>query len=178
MHPPTNRRDPHACTARERCIACERVSAYAPGVEKVLKNFKKLWMPKIRKKSPIHDNANANISCDFGNGDISRSGSRLPHTLTDSHIVSSIIVRYGAILPVIMLTMHISSVCWIVSLFYPFDTIRSGISSFWVVARLVPCSFLSIYGWRLELYSQTWKKVMARTFNVFINYFSIQITNA
>ena len=31
------------------------------------------------KKSPIHENANANITCDFGDGDISRCRSRLPH---------------------------------------------------------------------------------------------------
>ena len=31
-------------------------------------------MPKIRKKSPIHENADANITCDFGDGDISRLG--------------------------------------------------------------------------------------------------------
>ena len=49
-------------------------------------------MPKIRKKSPILENANANITCDFG--DISRFRSRLPHTCTHGHIVSSIIVRY------------------------------------------------------------------------------------
>ena len=35
-------------------------------------------MPKIRKKSTIHENADANITCDFGDGDISRSRSRLP----------------------------------------------------------------------------------------------------
>ena len=46
-------------------------------------------MPKIRKKSLIHENADANITCDFGDGDISRSRSRLPH----GHIVTSIIVR-------------------------------------------------------------------------------------
>ena len=27
-----------------------------------------------RKKSPIHENADANITCDFGDGDISRLG--------------------------------------------------------------------------------------------------------
>ena len=42
-----------------------------------------------RKKSPIHENADANITCDFGDGDISRCRSLLPA----SHIVSSIIVR-------------------------------------------------------------------------------------
>ena len=34
-------------------------------------------MPKIRKKSPIHENADANITCDFGDGDISHFRSRL-----------------------------------------------------------------------------------------------------
>ena len=50
---------------------------------------------KNTKKSAIHENADANITCDFGDGDgdISRSRSRLPPTHTDSHIVSSIIVR-------------------------------------------------------------------------------------
>ena len=45
---------------------------------------------KNMKKSPIHDNADANITCDFGDDDISRYRSRLPHT--HGHIVSSIIV--------------------------------------------------------------------------------------
>ena len=48
-------------------------------------------MPNIRKKSPIHENADANITYDFGDGDISRSSSRLHKAC---HIVSSIIVRY------------------------------------------------------------------------------------
>ena len=30
---------------------------------------------KNTKKSPIHENADANITCDFGDGDISRSRS-------------------------------------------------------------------------------------------------------
>ena len=34
-----------------------------------------------RKKSPIHENAAANISCDFGDGDISRSRSFLSNTI-------------------------------------------------------------------------------------------------
>ena len=46
-------------------------------------------MPKIRKKSSIHENVDVNITCDFGDGDISRCRSRL----AASHIVSSIIVR-------------------------------------------------------------------------------------
>ena len=44
---------------------------------------------KNTKKSQIHENADSNITCDFGDGDISRSRSRLPHT----HTVSSIVVR-------------------------------------------------------------------------------------
>ena len=35
-------------------------------------------MPKIQKKSPIHENVDANITCDFGDGAVSRSRSRLP----------------------------------------------------------------------------------------------------
>ena len=38
--------------------------------------------PKIRKKSPIHENPDANITCDFGDGDISRSMSFLSNTCT------------------------------------------------------------------------------------------------
>ena len=45
---------------------------------------------KYEKKSPIHENADANITCDFGDGDISRSRSRFTHT----RIARSIIVRY------------------------------------------------------------------------------------
>ena len=37
-------------------------------------------MPKIRKKSLIRENADANTTCDFGDGDISRYTSRFPHT--------------------------------------------------------------------------------------------------
>ena len=49
---------------------------------------------KNTKKSLIHENADANITCDFGDGDISRSRSRLPHTRTHGHTISSIIVRF------------------------------------------------------------------------------------
>ena len=48
---------------------------------------------KNTKKSPIHENADANITCDFGDGDISHSRSRLLHAHTVTHTVSSIIVR-------------------------------------------------------------------------------------
>ena len=46
---------------------------------------------KNTKNSPIHENADENITCDFGDGDISRFRSRLPH----GHTVSSIIVRFS-----------------------------------------------------------------------------------
>ena len=49
-----------------------------------------------RKKSPIHENADANITCDFGDGDISRSRSFLSNTCDTyihTHIASSIIGR-------------------------------------------------------------------------------------
>ena len=42
-----------------------------------------------REKTAIHENADANITCDFGDNDVSRCSSRLP----DSHIVNPIIVR-------------------------------------------------------------------------------------
>ena len=53
---------------------------------------------KNTTKSPIHENADANITCDFGDGDISHSRSRLPH----GHIVSSIIVRCCMLLYVVL----------------------------------------------------------------------------
>ena len=43
---------------------------------------------KNTKKSPIHENAN--ITCDFGDGDISRSRSRLPHTRPDGQTATSL----------------------------------------------------------------------------------------
>ena len=46
---------------------------------------------KNTKKSLIHENADANITCDFGDSDISPFRSRLPH----GHIVSAILVRYN-----------------------------------------------------------------------------------
>ena len=37
---------------------------------------------KNTKKSTIHENADASITCDFGDGDISRSRSRFTHART------------------------------------------------------------------------------------------------
>ena len=51
---------------------------------------------KNTKKSLIHENADVNITCDFGDGNISRFSTRPSHTHghTHGHIVSSIIIRY------------------------------------------------------------------------------------
>ena len=52
------------------------------------------------KNSAIHENADANITCDFGDGDISRFRSRLPATLLARfreqrmQIVTEIIINY------------------------------------------------------------------------------------
>ena len=43
---------------------------------------------KNTKKSPIHENADAKKTCDFGDGDINRSMSRLPHTHGHTHKAS------------------------------------------------------------------------------------------
>ena len=45
---------------------------------------------KNTKQSPIHENVEANITCDFGDGDISRSRSRLPHTHTARRTATSL----------------------------------------------------------------------------------------
>ena len=54
-------------------------------------------MPKIRKKSAIHENADANITCNFSDGDISRLGvAYLTHTIhryIDTYIITSIILK-------------------------------------------------------------------------------------
>ena len=64
----------------------------------------KVWMPKLRKKSPIHENTDANITCDFGDGDIRHLGvgfhthtASHTHKQTHTHIVSSIVLRYYTI---------------------------------------------------------------------------------
>ena len=52
---------------------------------------------KSRKKSLIHENADANITCDFGDGDISRLGvAYLIHVIGPTYIASSIIVKWYA----------------------------------------------------------------------------------
>ena len=50
---------------------------------------------KNTKKSPIHENADANITCDFGDGDISRLGvAKQTHVSVGRSFVSWIIVIY------------------------------------------------------------------------------------
>ena len=102
----------HMCSKRIRPIARLRtraqvvsaagVSACAPGVSRFLSlhayiqqsgRSLKSMNAKHTKISRIHENADANITCDFGDGDISRYRSRLPHTTPDGQAVSSILVR-------------------------------------------------------------------------------------
>ena len=45
-------------------------------------NLKNMNHKNSRKKSPIRENADANITCDFGDGNISRSRSFLSNTCT------------------------------------------------------------------------------------------------
>ena len=48
--------------------------------------------PKKKTKSAIHDNADANINCDFGDSDISRLGvGYLTHAIRDTYVASWII---------------------------------------------------------------------------------------
>ena len=47
--------------------------------------YLKTMNAKNTKKSPIHENADANITCDIGDGDISRSTSRFTRTGGQAH---------------------------------------------------------------------------------------------
>ena len=55
------------------------MTAHTPAVEHHLLPTK-YESQKFEKKLPIHENADANITCDFGDGDISRSRSFLSTT--------------------------------------------------------------------------------------------------
>ena len=61
-------------SARRRCL----VHVYPACKKWPLRT--KYESQKYEKKSPIHENVDAKITCDFGDGDINRSRSRLPHT--------------------------------------------------------------------------------------------------
>ena len=84
VHPPTNRMAPHAplaSAAGVKCICTRRVKSGRCVKSMSVKNT---------KKSPIHENADANITCDFGDvtSTVLGVGCHI-HT----YIVSSIILR-------------------------------------------------------------------------------------
>ena len=67
--------------------------------------------PKNAKKSSIHYNEDANTTCDFGDGDISRSGvAYLTHTI-HTHIVISTILRLLLLLKYIQFN-SVDDVTW------------------------------------------------------------------
>ena len=70
------------------CISSLHVYSYIQQSGRSVKSMN----AKNTEKTPIHENADVNITCDFGDGDISRSRSRLLHGQTASHILSLIIV--------------------------------------------------------------------------------------
>ena len=49
---------------------------------------------KNTKKSPIHENADANVTCYFCDGDIRRFTSRLPHTRPHTRLVVELVVEF------------------------------------------------------------------------------------
>ena len=77
-------------TATVSCISA--LHAYSYIQQSGCVHSVKTMNAKNMKKSPIHENADANITCDFGDGDISRYRSRLPY----GHIISSICIRCNA----------------------------------------------------------------------------------
>ena len=69
----------------------------------------KVRIPKIRKKSLIHENADANITCKFGDSDISRLG--VANHQTHVYLITSIILRWIATTsPTVLLQLYISYV--------------------------------------------------------------------
>ena len=58
------------------------------------RNVKTMNAKNTRKKSPIHENADANITCDFGDGDIKPLYESVATYTAHGHIVSSIIVTF------------------------------------------------------------------------------------
>ena len=57
--------------------------------------YVKTMNAKNTNKSPIHENAYATITCDFGDGDISCSRSRFTHTRIASSIIVSLLEPCG-----------------------------------------------------------------------------------
>ena len=73
------------------------------------------------KNTPIRENADANITCDFGDGDISRLGvANQTHVYKHRSSVSSIILRCNELLfnPCFMREYIIMSACLILSCEY------------------------------------------------------------
>ena len=72
--PPCHPQPPSAASVSNMFIA-----GLSDILNKVAINSEKTMNAKNTKKSPIHENADANITCDFGDRDISCFRSRLPH---------------------------------------------------------------------------------------------------
>ena len=73
----------HGCkvqSAPTTTVSC--ISSHAYSYTQQSGRSVKTMNAKNPNKSPIHENADANITCDFCDGDISRFRSRLPHTHT------------------------------------------------------------------------------------------------
>ena len=87
--PPTNGKAPRAPLASVAAGLSREVSFHA--TRRNVKNMN----PKNTKKSPIHENADANITCNFRDGDISHLGvAYLTHVYIGRYITTSIILRY------------------------------------------------------------------------------------
>ena len=69
-----------------RCISSLHACSYIQQSGHSVKSLN----AKNTKKSLIHENAYVNITCEFGDGDISRSRSRLPHGHTDRRPATSL----------------------------------------------------------------------------------------
>ena len=110
--------------------------------------YVKTMNAKNTKKSPIHENADANTTGAFGDGDISRSRSRFTHT----HIASSIIVRLSIYIPLLP------------SVFYPMRKKSSSYSSqtygycFSIIVNSILCSksWLIQFEWTLACIWSVW----------------------
>ena len=92
--PPTNGKAPREPLASARWPAAGLARSF------ISCNFKlsvtlKICIPKIRKQEPNHENADANITCNVGDRDISRlEVAYLTHAIRDTrYIATSIIVR-------------------------------------------------------------------------------------
>ena len=98
----------HCCDARRPIarLRTRRSRAPSAGVKCMCTRSVKSgrWVksmnPKTTKKSPIHENADANITCDFGDSDISRSRICQSNTRLQTSFVTSSIVRWCTILSI------------------------------------------------------------------------------